>query len=71
MMEEFEVGGVVKEIPCKHRFHGKCIEKCWGFMGLVLFVGIIYMLMRKMMGGRLTKRDITKKMQAYKNNLLI
>ncbi|KAL3501425.1 hypothetical protein ACH5RR_035874 [Cinchona calisaya] len=30
-LEEWEVGGiggrVVKEMPCKHRFHGECIEK--------------------------------------------
>ncbi|AES96774.1 E3 ubiquitin-protein ligase MPSR1 [Medicago truncatula] len=32
-LEEFEVGGVVKEMPCKHRFHGKCIEKWLGIHG--------------------------------------
>jgi len=32
-LEEFEVGGVVKEMSCKHRFHGKCIEKWLGFHG--------------------------------------
>ncbi|CAI8587916.1 unnamed protein product [Vicia faba] len=26
-LEQFEVDGVVKEMPCKHRFHGNCIEK--------------------------------------------
>ncbi|XP_058734800.1 E3 ubiquitin-protein ligase MPSR1-like [Vicia villosa] len=26
-LEQFEIGGVVKEMPCKHKFHGDCIEK--------------------------------------------
>ncbi|XP_057530712.1 E3 ubiquitin-protein ligase MPSR1-like [Amaranthus tricolor] len=26
-LEECEIGGVVKEMPCKHRFHSGCIEK--------------------------------------------
>ncbi|KAK9750759.1 hypothetical protein RND81_02G219600 [Saponaria officinalis] len=26
-LEEFSVGNVVKEMPCKHGFHEKCIEK--------------------------------------------
>ncbi|KAJ1423648.1 Zinc finger, RING-type [Sesbania bispinosa] len=32
-LEEFEVGGVVKEMPCKHRFHQNCIEKWLGIHG--------------------------------------
>lgn len=32
-LEEFEVGGVVKEMPCKHRFHCSCIEKWLGIHG--------------------------------------
>ncbi|KAL9365027.1 hypothetical protein Peur_042900 [Populus x canadensis] len=26
-LEEWEPGAVVKEMPCKHRFHGNCVEK--------------------------------------------
>ncbi|PQQ19547.1 E3 ubiquitin-protein ligase RING1-like [Prunus yedoensis var. nudiflora] len=26
-LEQFEIDGVAKEMPCKHRFHGCCIEK--------------------------------------------
>ncbi|KAJ6432291.1 hypothetical protein OIU84_019517 [Salix udensis] len=26
-LEEWELGGAVKEMPCKHRFHGGCVEK--------------------------------------------
>ncbi|KAK4358065.1 hypothetical protein RND71_023675 [Anisodus tanguticus] len=26
-LDELRVGGVVKEMPCKHRFHGDCVEK--------------------------------------------
>ncbi|XP_027361698.1 E3 ubiquitin-protein ligase MPSR1 [Abrus precatorius] len=32
-LEEFEIGGVVKEMPCKHRFHHNCIEKWLGIHG--------------------------------------
>ncbi|KAK2429100.1 RING/U-box superfamily protein [Trifolium repens] len=32
-LDEFEVGGVVKEMHCKHRFHGDCIEKWLGLHG--------------------------------------
>ncbi|KAF9677075.1 hypothetical protein SADUNF_Sadunf08G0069800 [Salix dunnii] len=26
-LEEWESGAVVREMPCKHRFHGNCVEK--------------------------------------------
>lgn len=26
-LDEIEVGGVAKEMPCNHKFHGDCIEK--------------------------------------------
>ncbi|KAG5240128.1 Posttranslational modification, protein turnover, chaperone [Salix suchowensis] len=26
-LEEWECGAVVREMPCKHRFHGNCVEK--------------------------------------------
>lgn len=32
-LEEFEVGGVAKEMPCKHMFHQNCIEKWLGIHG--------------------------------------
>jgi len=32
-LDELEVGGVAKEMPCKHRFHASCIEKWLGIHG--------------------------------------
>ncbi|KAK9276592.1 hypothetical protein L1049_006127 [Liquidambar formosana] len=32
-LEEWEIGGVAKEMPCNHRFHGECIEKWLGIHG--------------------------------------
>lgn len=32
-LEDWEIGEVVKEMPCKHRFHGGCIEKWLGIHG--------------------------------------
>lgn len=32
-LEEWMAGGIVKEMPCKHRFHGDCIEKWLGLHG--------------------------------------
>jgi hypothetical protein len=32
-LDELEVGGVAKEMPCKHRFHTNCIEKWLGIHG--------------------------------------
>lgn len=32
-LEEWKVEETVKEMPCKHRFHGGCIEKWLGFHG--------------------------------------
>ncbi|KAJ0038415.1 hypothetical protein Pint_21920 [Pistacia integerrima] len=35
-LEEYEVGEMGKEMPCKHRFHAKCIEKWLGIHGSCL-----------------------------------
>ncbi|GMH01729.1 hypothetical protein Nepgr_003568 [Nepenthes gracilis] len=32
-LEDWEIGGIAKEMPCKHRFHGNCIEKWLGIHG--------------------------------------
>ncbi|KAJ9187476.1 hypothetical protein P3X46_002931 [Hevea brasiliensis] len=32
-LEEWELGGLAKEMPCKHRFHANCIEKWLGIHG--------------------------------------
>lgn len=32
-LEEWEIGGVVKEMSCKHKFHPNCIEKWLGIHG--------------------------------------
>ncbi|OAY50019.1 E3 ubiquitin-protein ligase MPSR1 [Manihot esculenta] len=32
-LEEWELGGLAKEMPCKHRFHAHCIEKWLGIHG--------------------------------------
>ncbi|GMH15296.1 hypothetical protein Nepgr_017137 [Nepenthes gracilis] len=32
-LEEWGIGGIAKEMPCKHRFHGNCIEKWLGIHG--------------------------------------
>lgn len=32
-LEDWEIGGLAKEMPCKHRFHANCIEKWLGIHG--------------------------------------
>ncbi|KAK4263464.1 hypothetical protein QN277_028864 [Acacia crassicarpa] len=32
-LEEWEAGGEVKEMPCKHKFHPNCVEKWLGIHG--------------------------------------
>lgn len=32
-LEEWEIGGVAKKMPCNHKFHGDCIEKWLGIHG--------------------------------------
>lgn len=32
-LEEWEVGVVAKEMPCRHKFHGTCVEKWLGIHG--------------------------------------
>ncbi|XP_052186149.1 E3 ubiquitin-protein ligase MPSR1-like isoform X2 [Diospyros lotus] len=32
-LEEWEIGGLAKQMPCKHRFHGECIDKWLGIHG--------------------------------------
>ncbi|KAL5759507.1 hypothetical protein ACOSQ2_018345 [Xanthoceras sorbifolium] len=32
-LEEYETGEMAKEMPCKHRFHDKCIDKWLGIHG--------------------------------------
>ncbi|XP_054822972.1 E3 ubiquitin-protein ligase MPSR1-like [Prosopis cineraria] len=32
-LEEWEAGGMVKEMPCKHKFHPNCVDKWLGIHG--------------------------------------
>ncbi|XP_057481815.1 E3 ubiquitin-protein ligase MPSR1-like [Actinidia eriantha] len=32
-LEEWGIGGLAREMPCRHRFHGGCIEKWLGIHG--------------------------------------